>query len=515
MLLLTLALCTCARAQRMADRLIVAYTSEAPVKKARGDAQRRALAPDIDLLHFTDSAAAAKAYQRLRVAPGVRALQYDYRVTWRAVPDDPLYARQENFGRAGFETVWEKQTGGRTAGGVPIVTAVLDGGFATDHEDLVANLWRNPGEVAGDGIDNDGNGYVDDLHGWNFIGDTASYDADPHGTAVAGLLGAVGNNGIGVTGANWDASLMLLEISTVADIIAAYQYIIDQRTAFRESAGRRGAFVVVTNASFGIEGATCSDYPVWGGMYDRLGAAGILTAASVSNVAEDVDAIGDVPTDCPSEFLLAVTNLGVSDGLFPSAGYGRTVVDLAAPGEGSYSTRPNNGYAPFGSTSAAAPYVAGAVALLYATPCPAVAALTDRDPPAAARLVRDALLASTVSRPSLAGRTVTGGSLDVAAARDVLLFSCVSDTGPLEVLSVVPNPSDGRMTVLTSATALSSTAAVVVYDMAGHAVVRPRTDRVAGNEVGVTIDISRLPAGYYVVELRDGDRVARAPCIIF
>ncbi len=502
--------------QRIADELIVEWLSGHGPAKGRDNAYRiRGLTEHIDLLTFPDSSSAEMNRAKLLSSKATKAVQFNYRITPRALPDDPLYQRQQNFARSGFEAAWDVTTGGTTATGIPIVTAVLDAGFDIGHEDLSGNLWSNPEEVPGDGLDNDGNGYVDDVEGWNFVDDHPAFDPETHGTAVAGLLGAVGNNGVGVAGSNWSAHLMLLQISTVADIIEAYEYAITQRRLFNESSGLRGALVVSTNASFGIEGATCTEYPVWGGMYDRLGAVGILTAASVSNVSEDVDTYGDMPTDCPSEYLVAVANADGDDRLHPSSAYGATVVDLAAPGEGSFTTRPGDAYSGFGGTSAAAPYVAGAISLLYATPCPYLNALSLRDPPSAARLVRDAVVGSTARVPSLTGKSVTGGVLQVAVAQAVLLEACESGDEAFGILSVSPNPTAGRTTVRTNAMNGLSELEITAFDAAGRRIGPLPLQEVEGIPGALEVDLTPLAAGIYWLRLTGPDRSAVVKCAVF
>ncbi|MGB3799935.1 MAG: S8 family serine peptidase, partial [Lewinella sp.] len=221
-----------AEAQRIATELICAWHSTTPVAKQRAVPTSVAteIADGIVLLRFQDSLDASRAIVSLAKDSRVAAVQYNYLVGFRRVPNDPQYFRQTNMQRSGFEGAWALATGGQTPEGVPIVTAILDAGFDTSHEDLVPNLWRNREEIPGDGIDNDANGYVDDVTGWNFVNDSPNHPPNNHGTAVAGLLGARGDNGVGVSGTNWDAQLMLFTISNVADIIEAYQYIIDQRT---------------------------------------------------------------------------------------------------------------------------------------------------------------------------------------------------------------------------------------------------------------------------------------------
>ena len=491
-------------AQRIDTELIVVSGGGAVVAKTFGKAAPTvtAIATDIYLLRFAHPEDASRSLQRLHKASPPTVAQYNYRVEPRSVPDDPQYFRQSNLRRAGFETAWERTTGGVSPGGDTIVVAVLDSGFDPSHEDLAANIWTSGGEIPGDGRDNDGNGYVDDLHGWNFADDESSHPADPHGTAVAGILGARGDNGIGVAGSNWSVRLMPFTIATVADIIAAYQYVIEQRERYNASNGREGAFVVATNASFGIEEATCEDFPAWGGMYDRLGAVGILTAASVANVSRDVDVSGDMPVDCPSAFLLGVTNVDENDRLFSSAGYGREHVDLAAPGEGSYTTRPGNAYASFGSTSAAAPYLTGAIALLYATPaCERFGALVRTEPAAAALRVREALLGSVVSAPSLAGKTSTGGLLDVAGAQERFAVSCGDDEQGSVLVAAYPNPTADVIYLQLGREVPAGELTLSITDVLGRTVGLAEAEPVGSLGDRLRVRTGSLPVGVYYLSV--------------
>ncbi len=473
-------------------------------------AQVRWLAEEVSLLTFPDSLSAALAIDLLKNDKRAQEIQFNYRINFREIPNDPQYFRQANMQRAGYEQAWSITTGGETATGIPIVTAILDGGFDTDHEDLIDNLWRNEGEVPDDGLDNDGNGYVDDVTGWNFVDNLPEHLIDSHGTSVAGLIGARGNNSLGVSGTNWEAQLMLFSINTVADIIAAYEYVIDQRKRFNESGGSAGAFVVTTNASFGIEGATCEDFPVWGGMYDRLGEVGILTAASVANVSRDADIAGDMPVDCPSQFLIGVTNVDSGDGLFSSSGYGREHVDLAAPGEQSFTTLPGNRYGTFGSTSAASPYVSGAIALLYGTPaCNSLIAAARSSPAASAARVRSAILQSVRPASSLEFRTATGGIIDVGAAQRQLLDTCVPDETDFAIEVLYPNPTRGTTFLQTTARALSPDAELRLTDALGRTVSSPPYRLLSADPVKLSVDLTALAAGFYVIAIRDGERRAQ------
>lgn len=493
-------------AQQIDHQLICEWEKYPHLLKGQpaGDPEQvRQLFESIYLLTYRDAQTATLARKRLSLHPRTRSVQYNYRIEVRGTPDDPLYGRQENLYRAGYPAAWDQTTGGTTATGVPIVIAILDAGFDTEHEDLRASVWRNPAETPDDGIDNDGNGYVDDLNGWNYCDNRADHPPNPHGTQVVGLLGAQGDNGVGITGMSWRSHLMLFSVSEVADIIAAYGYIIEQRRRFNESQGREGAFVVVTNASFGVAESRCLDFPIWGGMYDKLGAVGVLTAASVVNTATDIDQGGDMPTDCPSDYLITVTDVTTDDDLSRSAGYGATTVDLGAPGQGSFTTLPSNRYGGFGGTSAAVTYVTAAVALLYAAACPeTIAESIDFAPAAAARMKR-LLLQHVQPLPPLAHKTVSGGTVNVAEALTALRDEC-REMPPdrLDILTAYPNPTSGNLTVVTN---VNERLSVKVYDSIGRQLRLP----VQQQDVRLSVDFSGHPPGYYVVEVSDSERSVR------
>ena len=203
--------------------------------------------------------------------PSVTAAQLNHYVEDRATPNDPQFGSQWHHIDASDNDIdsdlaWDITTGGSTANGDRIVVAVLEGGGANyNHVDLIGNHWTNSAETPGNGVDDDGNGFVDDYNGWNASSGSDAISAGGHGTAVSGMIGAVGNNGNGGAGVNWDVEIMQIQMGslTESNVIAAYNYPYTMRNLYNTSGGSQGAFVVATNASWGIDNANPANYPVW------------------------------------------------------------------------------------------------------------------------------------------------------------------------------------------------------------------------------------------------------------
>ena len=375
--------------------------------------------------------------------------QHDRPVFQRTTfPDDALYVEQWNMEKIGMPLAWDQTTGGSTPHGDEIVVAILDTGFESDHVDLVDNIWTNPAEIDGDGIDNDGNGYIDDFLGLNIDTGNDDHAVTDHGTGVSGLIGARGDNGIGIAGVNWTVKLLLISgISSESEIIEAYQYIKSMRDLYHASSGEQGAFIVSTNLSLGIDRAQAEDHPLWCGVYDELGSSGIMNVSATTNKDVNVDILGDMPSTCPSEYLIVVTNTNENDAKVTNAGFGTAHVDLGAPGNGSLSTDLNDDYGMFPGTSASAPHVTGTLALLYSVPCPSLLVDLENQPDLVARRMREFVLASVDPVSSLASISATGGRLNTAAAIDAAQKFCGAVSGPLEIFSMAPNPTRNEITI--------------------------------------------------------------------
>ncbi len=434
--------------------------------------------------------------------------QKDHPVEVRNAPNDPLWQEQWNLEIIGMLEAWTQVLGGITFNSDTIVVAILDTGFDIVHEDLAGNIWVNRGEIPGNGIDDDQNGYIDDYFGLNIGTKDDEHVRDKHGTGVAGIIGARGNNGKGIAGINWNIRLMLLSnVKTESDIIEGYEYVRAFRRKYIETGGAEGAFVVAVNLSAGIDNAMAADHPLWCQQYELLGEAGILGVCATTNRNTNVDEAGDMPTTCPSNYLIAVTNTGRDDRKLMFAGYGATHIDLGAPGTTAISTVLSNDYGDFDGTSAAAPHITGAIALMYAAACPEILDIAFTDPGTLALNFRNILLANTDPNASLQGITVSGGRLNVANAVHAVLEVCGNDGGTFEIISLAPNPSTTDVTVTVSLPDAIRTP-LRVFDAGGRLVHEEDVRPISAGQQTVTFRTGHLVPGVYYVSLMRGKMVS-------
>jgi len=384
-----------------------------------------------------DLNAAAESYQRV---PGVLSAEYNWVVTKNAVSNDPQYENGSHWGvysddqpnayggsgttnafGSGAEIAWGRDL----VGSSEVVVGVLDEGIDVNHEDLHANIWVNPGEIANDGVDNDQNGYVDDVNGWDFLNrDKTVYDGaggDNHGTHVAGTIGALGGNGIGVAGVNWNVKMISAKFlgssgGNIADAVTAIDYMTKLKV-------NHGVNIVAINNSWGGGGYSSALHA----SIIRAANAGILFVAAAGNSYVDndiymtypasysstVDAVGQPASSYES--VIAVSALTSAGNLAGYSNWGANTVDIGAPGTSIISTLPGNSYGVYSGTSMATPHVTGAIALV---------ASTQQQP--SAESLRNAILASAEPTQSLAGITTTGGRLSIPDAIDYFSLPAIS-----------------------------------------------------------------------------------------
>jgi len=307
-------------------------------------------------------------------------------------PADPEFASQWELAddaAMGVRTAWRASTGGN------VVVAIVDTGADLTHHDLVPNLWTNEREIPGNGIDDDNDGYVDDVHGADIVdGDGTPQDLNGHGTHVAGVVGARGGNALGVTGVAWNVKLMIVRAlgadgrGDLDDLATGIRYAV-----------RNGARIV----NLSVAGA--EDDPGLEAAIDEARAAGVLVVAAAGNTGTDLDATPAYPAASPAPNLIAVGSTDRAGALAAGSSFGRAAVDVTAPGEDIESTAFDGGYELRSGTSQAAAQVTGTLALMAAA-----------RPAASWDALRSALLAGATPRPSsllpvAAGALNAGGAL--------------------------------------------------------------------------------------------------------
>ncbi|HVF49311.1 MAG TPA: S8 family serine peptidase [Pyrinomonadaceae bacterium] len=354
---------------------------------------------------------------------------------WRktATPNDPRYGEQYAMTRISAPQAWDITTGDPN-----VVVGVIDGGVNNVHQDLAPNMWVNPGDSTVDNVDNDGNGFIDDVNGWDFAnGDRTVFDSQPgddHGTHVAGTIGARGNNGIGVTGVNWQVKIMSIKVlgpdgGSTSDIIGGYNY--------ARMMKQRGVNLRVLNNSYGGAGGSLSARDA----ILQLNNVGILFVAAAGNDGVDNFGFPHFPSnyDLPNVLAVASTNTADPDGLSSFSNFGGRVVSMGAPGSQILSTTPNNTYSFFSGTSMATPHVSGGAALVLAA-----------NPNIDMEHLRGVLAYSGDVLASLQGKTTTGRRLNVfnsiQSAREA--GGVVDTTAPAAASNFVHTAINGRTVTL-------------------------------------------------------------------
>lgn len=457
-------------------------------------------------------------------------VQLDHKVQKRVGANDPLYPSQPYLEQIQAHLVWDHTSGGVNRNGDTIVVAIIDDGLDSAHVDFKRNHWRNYSEIPWNGIDDDGNGYIDDYWGWN-AGDNHGQVfnsvsvLDGHGTSVAGVVGADGNNAEGVTSVNWHVKVLPVNCfpedfnDVESGVIRSMKYVFDMKKLYIETNGQKGANIVAVNMSVGMDNAFPSESPIWCGLYDSLGSVGVIGVSAVTNRNIDVDQLGDIPTLCPSPFLVTV-NLCDINNQFSSSGYSNSSVDLSAPGNGLYTTMPTSFSATFpykkeSGTSFASPQVASSIALIESIVCERYLELKQNDVDSALSLMLSWLKSGVKTSSDLSDKTAWGGRLDAYFFFDEMRKWCelndstfvlggIDKPGDLD-FKIYPNPIDHGNEVFIKLGDFSKEVKVTLLDALGR-VVDAKIDYLENNSISIHADFG---SGIYFVLLEvDGHKMA-------
>ncbi len=330
---------------------------------------------------------------------GLLVAEPDFLYFPEKVPTDPFFARQSALQRMEAAGVWNITTGSEN-----VVIAVIDTGMDLDHPDLAANLWVNPREIASNGQDDDDNGKIDDINGWDFYGisgdneDNNPEDQDDHGTHVSGILGARGNNGRGIAGINWQVKIIPLRVGNSLFPLSSLEPALNYAQFLKQN---RGVNIVATNNSYGSENFSV----IMQSAIARHRQAGILFVASAGNDGFNNDILPQYPASYNLDNMISVAATTGGENLASFSNFGRTSVHLGAPGAQIYSTVRRGGYDYLSGTSMSAPQVAGAAALISAS-----------NPELDYLEIKLLMLGTTDPFPTMRGTTRSGGRLNLRRA---------------------------------------------------------------------------------------------------
>ncbi len=423
----------------------------------------------------------------LRKDPAVDYAEPNYVLHSMATSNDPVFTSGDLWGMYGDLSTPANPYGSQAAeawaagytGSSSVYVAIIDDGMQITHPELAPNVWTNPFDPP-DGIDNDGNGFVDDVNGWNFAAgnNTVYQDQDNHGTHVAGIIGAKGGNGVGVAGVNWNVTLIPVKFisggtGNTDAAVEAIDYCVDLKA-------RHGLNLVAINASWGGSGYSAALHEA----IIRAAKAGILFVVAAGNSGLNNDMIDAMPANIDTTFgtlhespatynnVISVAAIDSTGALASFSSFGPNRVHIAATGVLIYSSYPLNLIAGLDGTSMATPHVTGAAALYAST-----------HPTATAGQIRAAILGSAIPTPSLANNVSTGGRLNlsdiIVPAPSVLAAGVVLTSESLPNGVVDPGETVTVQLTLTNSTPFS-TAALVATLLQTNGVYNPGPSQTYG-----------------------------------
>lgn len=370
--------------------------------------------PHLELVRLPAGVDMAEAIDYFQKLPGILyaspnyILSADAGIFWPKKPpqpvpnpggdfNDPFFYISYGVKKVEAPKVWKNFT----IGSREVIVAVIDSGIDYRHEDLAENMWKNSKEIPGNGLDDDGNGYVDDVYGWNFNNNTSDpFDDNKHGTHVSGIIGAVAGNNKGTIGMSPKVSLMACKFlgrdgrGTTAAAIRAIEYAVSNGAKVLNNSwgGKRFSLPLLSTITWARRN-------------------GVLFVAAAGNGSENIEISPLYPASYGASNIIAVASTDANDVKSTFSNYGKDSVDLAAPGTSIYSTLPLGWYGLLSGTSMSTPHVSGAAALMWA-----YRPDLDFDD------LKEMILKSVDPVDSLRGITVTGGRLNVYNALALALL---------------------------------------------------------------------------------------------
>lgn len=390
------------------DLLVLCAPGSTPSSQA-GEQYRRQISKNANVwaLQFCSESSRDAALSAYKRQPGVLIAEKEVQLhlAGGCFPNDTPNWTLHNTGQSGgtpdadmdAPEAWCITKGGITALGDTVVVAIIDHGFDLFGGEV--DFWVNHGEIPGNGVDDDGNGYVDDRHGWDAVKQTNISPLREHATIVSRSVAEKGNDGVGGTGLMWYGKVMAIDVGDIvcplAQVIEAYDYLLTQRKLYNQSGGKKGAYVVSTNNSINTNDGGGE---IWNALMDTLGHYGILSAGATQNFFVNIDEVGDLPTQLPSDFQITVTVSNDRDSM-GNTGYGVKTIDLAAPSF-------------LGFTSFATPYAAATIALMHTSACADFEQYYKANPAEAALKMKQLLLESVDMKPGFYDLLLTEGRLN-------------------------------------------------------------------------------------------------------
>ena len=383
--------------------------------------------------------------EKLKAMPNIEYAEPNYNVYEFSEPNDTYY---QNGKQAVLDLIGAKKLWDFDIDCSDVTVGVMDSGIQTNHEDLIDNIWVNTGEIVGDGIDNDGNGYIDDIYGWNF-GDSngdVSYVSN-HGVHVAGIVSAVTDNSKGVASVARNAKIASIKIfnssgkSTLSYIIEGINY-------------AKKNDINIINCSFGGAGWGSTSVSIVKSAIEAVPDIFFVIAAgniATSTPQPDNDQTAVYPSQLTKDLdnVISVANTTSSDELSSTSHYGATSVDIAAPGTGIYSTIPTSSYGTMSGTSMATPMVASAVAVMRAV-----------NPNISAKKIKETLCSSSDKLSALTGKVISGGRLNAYNAVKAIMPTATPTLTPTVKPTVTPSPTAMPTTVPTATPSPTATPTV-------------------------------------------------------